>query len=52
MQTNIEISKEADRARIERIEEEQVRTAVEKMLELKPDVVIPEKGVSGTLVLP
>ncbi len=51
-QTNIEISKEADWARIQEIEEEQVRTMVEKILELKPDVVITEKGVSGTSLLP
>ena len=46
-QTNIEISKEADWARIQEIEEEQVRLMVEKILELKPDVVITEKGISG-----
>ena len=49
-QTNIEISKEADWSRIQEIEEEQVRSMVEKILELKPDVVITEKGVSGTSV--
>ena len=46
-QTNIEISKEADWARIQEIEEEQVRSMVEKILELKPDLVITEKGISG-----
>ena len=46
-QTNIEISQEADWARIQEIEEEQVRLMVEKILELKPDVVITEKGISG-----
>ena len=49
-QTNIEISKEADWSRIQEIEEEQVRSMVEKILELKPDVVITEKGVSGASV--
>ena len=46
-QTNIEISQEADWARIQEIEEEQVRAMVEKILEVKPDLVITEKGVSG-----
>ncbi|KAH9912159.1 T-complex protein 1 [Epithele typhae] len=45
-QTNIEISKEADWARIQEIEEEQIRLMVEKIVELKPDLVITEKGVS------
>ncbi|KAL7284934.1 T-complex protein 1 [Trametes coccinea BRFM310] len=45
-QTNIEISKDTDWARIQEIEEEQVRTMVEKILELKPDLVITEKGIS------
>ena len=49
-QTNIEISQEADWARIQEIEEEQVRSMVEKILELKPDVVITEKGISGTFL--
>ncbi len=47
-QTNIEISKEADWARIQEIEEEQVRSIVEKIVALKPDLVLTEKGVSGT----
>lgn len=46
-QTNIEISKEADWARIQEIEEEQVKAMVAKILEFKPDIVITEKGVSG-----
>ncbi|KAI9069689.1 T-complex protein 1 [Trametes sanguinea] len=45
-QTNIEISKDTDWARIQEIEEEQVRNMVEKILELKPDLVITEKGIS------
>ncbi|KAI0695028.1 T-complex protein 1 [Cytidiella melzeri] len=45
-QTNIEISKEADWARIQELEEEQVKAMVDKILEFKPDVVITEKGVS------
>lgn len=47
-QTNIEISKEADWSRIQEIEEEQVKAMVDKILEFKPDLVITEKGVSGT----
>ncbi|THG98886.1 hypothetical protein EW026_g3360 [Hermanssonia centrifuga] len=45
-QTNIEISKEADWSRIQELEEEQVKTMVDKILEFKPDIVITEKGVS------
>ena len=46
-QTNIEISKEADWARIQELEEEQVKAMVDKLLEFKPDLVITEKGISG-----
>ena len=46
-QTNIEISKEADFARINQIEEEQVKAMVDRILEFKPDIVITEKGISG-----
>ncbi|KDN35651.1 hypothetical protein RSAG8_11394, partial [Rhizoctonia solani AG-8 WAC10335] len=45
-QTNIEISKEADWARILEIEEEQIKKICEKLIEFKPDLVITEKGVS------
>lgn len=45
-QTNMEFSKESDWARAQDIEEEQVRDLVEKLAELKPDLVITEKGVS------
>lgn len=46
-QTNIEISKEADWSRIQELEEEQVKSMVDKILEFKPDLVITEKGISG-----
>jgi T-complex protein 1 subunit gamma len=46
-QTNIEMSKEADYARISQIEEEQVKALVDRILEFKPDLVLTEKGVSG-----
>jgi TCP-1/cpn60 chaperonin family len=46
-QTNIEISKEADFARINQIEEEQVKAMVDHILEFNPDLVITEKGISG-----
>lgn len=46
-QTNMEFSKEGDWARAQEIEEEQVKAMVEKLLELKPDLVISEKGISG-----
>ncbi|KAI0047249.1 T-complex protein 1 [Auriscalpium vulgare] len=45
-QTNIEISKEADFARINQIEEEQVKALVDRIMEFKPDLVITEKGIS------
>ena len=51
-QTNIEISKEADWARIQEIEEEQVKAMVDKILEFKPDLVITEKGISGMFLSP
>ncbi|KAI7887023.1 T-complex protein 1 subunit gamma [Lichtheimia hyalospora FSU 10163] len=45
-QTNIEITKEADWNRILEIEEEQVKAMCDKIIELKPDIVFTEKGVS------
>ena len=47
-QTNIEISKEDDWNKILQIEEEQVKIMCEAILAVKPDLVITEKGVSGT----
>ena len=47
-QTNIEVSKEEDWARILEIEEDQIKKLCEKLIEFKPDLVITEKGVSGT----
>lgn len=49
-QTNIEITKESDWNRILEIEEEQVKAMCEKIIELKPDLVFTEKGVSGKLL--
>ncbi|KAG8739585.1 T-complex protein 1 subunit gamma [Ceratobasidium sp. 414] len=45
-QTNIEISKEEDWARILEIEEQQIKHMCERLIEFKPDLVIAEKGVS------
>ena len=45
-QTNIEITKEDDWNRILQIEEEQVKLMCQYILNVKPDVVITEKGVS------
>lgn len=45
-QTNIEITKEEDWARILEIEEEQIKQLCEGILAFKPDLVITEKGVS------
>ena len=46
-QTNIEFSKASDWARVQEIEDEQVKVLVNKILEFKPDLVVTEKGVSG-----
>ncbi|ORX33603.1 chaperonin Cpn60/TCP-1 family [Kockovaella imperatae] len=45
-QTNIEISKEEDWNRVLQIEEEQIRSMCDKIVEFKPDLVFTEKGVS------
>ncbi|WOO82460.1 T-complex protein 1 subunit gamma [Vanrija pseudolonga] len=45
-QTNIEISKEADWNRVLQIEEEQIKSMCDKIIEFKPDIVFTEKGVS------
>jgi T-complex protein 1 subunit gamma len=47
-QTNMEFSKESDWERAQSIEEGQVKLLVSKILEFKSDLVITEKGVSGT----
>lgn len=47
-QTNIEISREEDWSKILEIEEQQVKTMCDHILAVKPDLVITEKGVSGT----
>ncbi|KAJ3512474.1 hypothetical protein NMY22_g15319 [Coprinellus aureogranulatus] len=44
----MEFSKESDWARAQEIEEEQVKAMVERLVELKPDLVVTEKGVSDT----
>jgi T-complex protein 1 subunit gamma len=45
-QTNIEVTKESDWSRILQIEEEQIKNMCDKIIELKPDLVFTEKGVS------
>ncbi|KAJ8101114.1 chaperonin Cpn60/TCP-1 family [Lipomyces tetrasporus] len=45
-QTNIEITKEEDWARILEIEEEQIKSLCDTILSFKPDLVITEKGIS------
>ena len=45
-QTNIEISKEEDWARVLEIEEEQIKMLCDKIVEFKPDLVFTEKGIS------
>ena len=51
-QTNMEFSKESDWARAQEIEEEQVKQLCYKLLEFKPDLIISEKGISGTISIP
>ena len=46
-QTNMEFSKEGDWARAQDIEEEQVKAQCNRLMELKPDLIITEKGISG-----
>ena len=44
--TNLEISKDGDWGAFLRIEEDQIREVCQKIIALKPDVVVCEKGVS------
>ena len=46
-QTNMEISKQEDWARAQEIEEEQVKSMCQRIMEFKPDLIFTEKGVSG-----
>eukprot|EP01083_Nonionella_stella_P082945 229146_1 len=45
-QTNIEITKEADFERYLQIEEDYIKKSCDKLISLKPDVVVTEKGCS------
>uniref|UniRef100_A0A665TSG3 T-complex protein 1 subunit gamma n=1 Tax=Echeneis naucrates TaxID=173247 RepID=A0A665TSG3_ECHNA len=47
-QTDIEISKEEDFARILQMEEEYIQQICDDIIRLKPDLVFTEKGISGT----
>ena len=51
LQTDIEISKEEDFARILQMEEEYIQQICEDIIRLKPDLVFTEKGISGMLHL-
>ena len=46
-QMNMEFSKESDCARVQDIEDQQVKVLVNKILEFKLDLIITKKGVSG-----
>lgn len=46
-QTDIEITREEDFARILQMEEEYIQQICEDLLRVKPDLVITEKGISG-----
>ena len=47
VQTNVEITGEADFARLLQLEEEYVQKICEEIIAVKPDLVITEKGLSG-----
>lgn len=47
-QTDIEISREEDFARILQMEEEYIQQICEDIIRLKPDLIFTEKGISGT----
>lgn len=47
LQTDIEISKEEDFARILQMEEEFIQQICEDIIRVKPDLVFTEKGISG-----
>ncbi|OXB75058.1 UNVERIFIED_CONTAM: hypothetical protein H355_015419, partial [Colinus virginianus] len=46
-QTDIEITREEDFARILQMEEEYIQQICEDLMRVKPDLVITEKGISG-----
>eukprot|EP01083_Nonionella_stella_P194287 716662_1 len=50
-QTNIEITKEVDFEKSLQIEEDYIKKFCDKLISLKPDVVVTEKGCSGVTVL-
>lgn len=47
VQTDIEITREEDFARILQMEEEYIQQICEDIIRLKPDLVFTEKGISG-----
>lgn len=47
IQTDIEISREEDFARILQMEEEFIQQMCEELIRVKPDLIITEKGISG-----
>lgn len=47
VQTDIEITREEDFARILQMEEEYIQQICEDLMRVKPDLVITEKGISG-----
>lgn len=48
LQTDIEITREEDFARILQMEEEYIQQICEDIIRLKPDLIFTEKGISGT----
>lgn len=51
-QTDIEISKEEDFAKILQMEEDYIQQICDDIIRLKPDLVFTEKGISGQCVSP
>ena len=49
-QINIEISKEDDWSRALQLEEEYIKNMCEEIIALKPDLIVTEKGLSGTVL--
>lgn len=47
LQTDIEITREEDFARILQMEEEFIQQMCEHLIKVKPDLIITEKGISG-----
>ena len=50
-QTNVEVSEEADFSKLLQLEEDYVQKICNDIIDLKPDLVFTEKGVSGNVFI-